>query len=120
MWPLRVPSLLILFIYPHKQDSDLLKLFKIVKTIDCSLVCLVFFLNQYSWTARACLFSRIRPKTRLIRPADVNVRAEVRGPAFSQRADAGQMDFGALDHSEDRRKVRQRGVVGSGSHSLTP
>lgn len=29
-----------------------------------------------------------------------------------------QMDFGALDYSGDRRKVRQRGVVGSGSHSL--
>lgn len=38
------------------------------------------------------------------------------GELANLRGDMGQMDFGALDYSNDRRKVRRRGVVRAAGH----
>lgn len=41
------------------------------------------------------------------------------GELANVRGDKGQMDFGALDYSNDRGKVRQRGVVGAAGYPFT-
>lgn len=41
------------------------------------------------------------------------------GELANLRGDKGQMDFGALDYSNDRGKVRQRGVVGAAGYPFT-
>lgn len=41
------------------------------------------------------------------------------GELANLRGDKGQMDFGALDYSNDRGKVRQRGVVEAAGYPFT-